>query len=376
MAAMGSGGRGPGKGHNDGLDVLRALCAMAVFLFHFRLFDAGWLGVEVFFVISGFLITQSIEVRPDGTRRDRMIGFYGRRIRRILPPLYIYLMLMAPVVFLRLPHLIENWAAATTFTYNFYHLSAGWVHSRYFTHLWSLGVEEQFYLFFPFLMVLWRGHATAVLLAVVLVEPAFRFEFAELAANSNLFVHAEPGEHAQHGGSLAVYVAGFTQLDAFALGALLRLHFRHVARFCTLPAIGGLLVVAIGLGWLTSGSRDGAFFAPFMGTPGAYQYVWGYTLVAVLAAMLIARFSAFSAPGVMSGVALLGFYSYEFYIVHYPVREIYLRFFPGGATRLDIVSAVVCFPVVVVLAVVLHHAGRAVSRRLAGAPVGARAGLP
>jgi peptidoglycan/LPS O-acetylase OafA/YrhL len=369
-------GDATGRSHNDGLDMLRALCAVAVFLFHFRLLDVGWLGVEVFFVISGFLITQSIESRPDGTRRDRMLGFYGRRIRRILPPLYIYLLVVAPLVFLRLPNLIDSWAAATTFTYNFYHLSAGWVHSRFFTHLWSLGVEEQFYIFFPFLMVLWRRHATPVLLAVVLVEPAIRFEFAELAAGSSAFVHSPVAAPAQQGGSLAVYVAGFTQLDAFALGALLRLYFHRVARFCTVPAIAALIALMIGLGWLTSGSRDGALYARFMGTPGAYQYVWGYTLVAVLAAMLIARFSRVLTPGVLSGLGLLGFYSYEFYILHYPVREIYLRFFPGDATRLDIVSAVVCFPIVVFLAVVLHHLGQAISRRLERPRVGARAGLP
>ena len=70
-------------GRNPGLDILRALSALAVILYHFRLFEPGWLGVQVFFVISGYLITQSIESRPP---RQRILTFYGRRIRRILPP--------------------------------------------------------------------------------------------------------------------------------------------------------------------------------------------------------------------------------------------------------------------------------------------------
>jgi hypothetical protein len=63
---------------NPGLDMMRALSALAVFLFHFRLFPPGWLGLQVFFVISGYLITQSIESRP-GAPRQRILAFYGRR---------------------------------------------------------------------------------------------------------------------------------------------------------------------------------------------------------------------------------------------------------------------------------------------------------
>jgi peptidoglycan/LPS O-acetylase OafA/YrhL len=156
---------------NPGLDMLRALSALAVFLFHV---EQGWLGVQVFFVISGYLIAQSIESRR-GVSRDRILSFYGRRI---LPPLYVYLLLIAPYVFLRYPVWIKGWVAALTFTTNFYHLMPSYAHSRLLTHTWSLGVEEQFYLVFPFLLVLWRRHATAALILVVLVEPLVRWEFA------------------------------------------------------------------------------------------------------------------------------------------------------------------------------------------------------
>ena len=131
------------------------------------------IGVSIFFVISGYLITQSIENRP-GAPRQRILAFYGRRIRRVLLPLYIYLLLVAPYIFLRYPVLIEGWLASFSFTYNIYHLLSKMVHSRLLTLIWSLGVEEQFYLVFPFLMVLWRRRATALLIAVVLSAPVIR----------------------------------------------------------------------------------------------------------------------------------------------------------------------------------------------------------
>ena len=101
------------------------------------MFEPGWLGVQVFFVIRGYLITQSLECRP-GAPRQRILAFYGRRIRRILPPLYTYLALIAPFIFLRYPVHIKGWIASLTFTTNFYHLLPSYLHSRLLTHTWSL----------------------------------------------------------------------------------------------------------------------------------------------------------------------------------------------------------------------------------------------
>jgi peptidoglycan/LPS O-acetylase OafA/YrhL len=329
---------------NAGLDMLRALSALAVFLFHFRLFPPGWLGVQVFFVISGYLITQSIESRQ-GVPRQRILAFYGRRIRRILPPLYIYLLLVAPYIFLRYPVLIKGWLASFSFTYNFYHLLPGHVHSRLLTHTWSLGVEEQFYLVFPFLIVLWRRRATALLIAVVLSAPLIRWGFADLLAR--------PDEER----TLAVYVAGFTQLDAFAVGALLCLHRERLEHFASWTAIVLMLAAMVALGWAATGTLDGAFWLPFLGTPGAAQYVWGYSLVALLAGLLVVRLSnVVVSSASLRWLAMLGFYSYEFYILHYPVREFSLRFFPE-TTLGNLGAAIVSFPVIVLLSVGLHRLG-------------------
>jgi peptidoglycan/LPS O-acetylase OafA/YrhL len=321
--------------------MLRALSALAVFLFHFNLFGEGWLGVQVFFVISGYLITQSIESRPGAPRR-RILAFYGRRIRRILPPLFIYLLLIAPYVFLSHRTLIKGWLASLTFTYNFYHLLPYYQHSRLLTHTWSLGVEEQFYLVFPFLLVLWRRHATAALLLVLAAAPLIRWEFAHLLTRS------------EEDTGLAVYVAGFTQFDAFAIGALFWLHREKVERFASWASIAALFGLMVALGYFGTDGRDGALWLPFMtGT----QDVWGYSLVALLSGLLVVRLSRVDRGGAaLRWLALLGFYSYEFYILHYPVRELSLRFFPQ-TTPGNIAAAIVAFPVVVLLAVGLHRAG-------------------
>jgi peptidoglycan/LPS O-acetylase OafA/YrhL len=341
--------------HSQGLDILRALCALAVFLFHCGQFKGGWLGVQVFFVISGFLITRSLESRPQGTASQRMLAFYGRRARRILPPLYLYLLILAPFAFLVGRDLVDGWLAAVTFTYNFYNLSSSFVNSRFLSHLWSLAVEEQFYLVFPLLMLLLRRRATTVLLGLCLVMPAVRLAFTALAGHGDGFVRAEFLGNIDQvvPGSYATYVAGFTQLDVFAIGALLQLHFHRLPRFNAAAAILALLLVMMLLGLVTTGSAYGAFYGPFLGTPGAYQYVWGYSLVALLGALLVIYFSSLPVTSpFLRRLATLGSHSYEFYILHYPVIGIYALFTP---THSGLVAALVCLPISAGLAILLHR---------------------
>lgn len=342
--------------HSRGLDVLRALCALAVFFFHCGLVNFGWLGVQIFFVISGFLITRSLESRPLGTASERMVAFYGRRARRILPPLYLYLLLLAPFVLLAQRQLVDGWLAAITFTYNFYNLTSSFWNSRFLSHLWSLAVEEQFYLVFPLLMVLLRRRATTVLLVLCLAMPVVRLVFTALAGDDGFVRQVLPdGASPLVPGSYATYVAGFTQLDAFAIGALLQLHFRQVPRFNTAGAIWALLLVMMLLGLVTTGSVYGALYGPFLGAPGAYQYVWGYSLVAVLGGLLVIHFSALPVTSPPARwLAALGAYSYEFYILHYPVLGVYALFAPFDTPATQLVAAGVCLPASAGLAVLLH----------------------
>ncbi|MEE9326109.1 MAG: acyltransferase family protein [Cocleimonas sp.] len=147
------------------VDGLRAIAIIPVILFHagFTTFSGGFIGVDVFFVISGYLIT-SIIIKETREERFSLLGFYERRARRILPPLFLVLFVSACIAwFLFLPNEMKIFsqtiASAASFLTNVYF----YLHSsNYFglasdlnplLHLWSLAVEEQFYIFFPILMI-------------------------------------------------------------------------------------------------------------------------------------------------------------------------------------------------------------------------------
>ena len=164
-----------------GLDGLRALAVIAVLLYHAELpwIPGGFLGVEIFFVISGYLITTLLlEERRQRGRID-LVGFWMRRARRLLPALYLLLVvtLVFAVVFLpgEVARLRSDALAAFGYVTNWY-LIVG--EESYFEavgrpsllqHLWSLAVEEQFYVLWPLLLVtgmmLFRGRALPVVLA-------------------------------------------------------------------------------------------------------------------------------------------------------------------------------------------------------------------
>jgi peptidoglycan/LPS O-acetylase OafA/YrhL len=150
------------------IDGLRALAVIPVILFHagFQTFSGGFVGVDVFFVISGYLIT-SIILTGLEQNNFSIINFYERRARRILPALFFIMLICIPISwFLLLPyHLLEfsrSLIATTFFSSNILF----WSESGYFAnaaaekpllHTWSLAVEEQYYFLFPlFLMIFWK----------------------------------------------------------------------------------------------------------------------------------------------------------------------------------------------------------------------------
>lgn len=150
------------------IDGLRALAIIPVILYHAGLqgFSGGYVGVDIFFVISGYLITTIILSEMEAGTFS-LIGFYERRARRILPALFLVLLVCLPFAWLCLqPLALENFSeslvAVTLFISNIFF----WKHGGYFDveselnpllHTWSLAVEEQYYVLFPlFLMIAWR----------------------------------------------------------------------------------------------------------------------------------------------------------------------------------------------------------------------------
>lgn len=164
---MSSGGGAPSRlGYAPGLDGLRAVAVSAVFLFHAGVVSGGFIGVDVFFVISGFLITSLILSEIDNSGRLALGAFWARRARRLLPAIFA---VMAAVVAYSvweggaaLRRVGDDVLATTFYVANWAQLSEG---RDYFAqyeseplleHAWSLSVEEQFYVVWPLVIVgLW-----------------------------------------------------------------------------------------------------------------------------------------------------------------------------------------------------------------------------
>lgn len=162
------------------IDGLRAVAVLSVLAFHIRLrgIQGGFVGVDVFFVISGYLIS-SIVFTEIVESRYSIIGFYERRIRRIFPALFAVLAVFSvfAVIYLLPTELVaysKSMLAATASASNFYF----WKHSGYFDaptsypllHTWSLAVEEQFYILFPlFLLLVRKFFPTRLRLSVVVL---------------------------------------------------------------------------------------------------------------------------------------------------------------------------------------------------------------
>ncbi|WP_010138047.1 acyltransferase family protein [Oceanicola sp. S124] len=152
-------------GYRRDIDGLRAVAVVSVFLAHAKiaLFSGGFVGVDVFFVISGYLIT-GILLREVEEGRFSIFAFYERRVRRIFPALYAMALVVSVACWLLfLPvdfkEFGESLAAVALFLSNFYFdMKSGYFDTssefRPLLHTWSLGVEEQFYIVFPLLLVL------------------------------------------------------------------------------------------------------------------------------------------------------------------------------------------------------------------------------
>ena len=146
------------------LDGLRAFAVVAVIINHINkdILPGGYLGVDIFFVISGYVITASLFAKKSKNFWDFLAAFYTRRIKRLLPALIFFVVIISIFMFLFIPDPRENGILRTGLTslFGLSNLYLVKISSNYFsqaselnmfTHTWSLGVEEQFYFIFPLL---------------------------------------------------------------------------------------------------------------------------------------------------------------------------------------------------------------------------------
>jgi len=163
------------------IDGLRALAVVPVILFHagFELFNGGFVGVDVFFVISGYLIT-TILIEDIENKRFSIVNFYESRARRILPALFFVMLVCIPLAWMwMLPSQMKDFSQSLVAVSLFASNILFWRESGYFDadsedkpllHTWSLAVEEQYYVLFPiFLILAWRFGKNRVFWMIVVL---------------------------------------------------------------------------------------------------------------------------------------------------------------------------------------------------------------
>lgn len=243
------------------IDGLRALAVLLVLLYHLDFgVTGGFVGVDVFFVISGYLITRQIVSEYEQTGGFSIAGFYARRARRILPALFLTLALTGIASFLVLsPEALTevggSTLAATTSVANvFFWMASGYFEAEARTqpllHTWSLGVEEQFYILWPLLLVMLLKLSRRLACAGVVVATAASLLSSELLMRAHVGVLADvPGAYRiyEEPANAAFFLAPFRMWEIGAGALMVWVHPLERARRVAGELFAGAGLLAIGV---------------------------------------------------------------------------------------------------------------------------------
>jgi peptidoglycan/LPS O-acetylase OafA/YrhL len=298
----------------DFMDGLRAISIVSVLLYHLdrEFVPNGYIGVDVFFVISGFVVSYSVSARKQVGFAGFLADFYARRLLRIAPALIVCLLMTSLLSFLFIPDAWLSNQQYRTAQMAFWGLSniqlargadyfSPVTEFNPFAHTWSLGVEEQFYLIFPLLFFPWirsRSGRRYAFLAVMI----------GLLVSLSLWLYLRNVAPLQ---AFYMIYARFWQLAAgvacFQITATLR--DRNLAFPGTAPALAGLALLAVTL-WMR--------FPP--------EHAWAINVLAVIATVIIiASLQQQGCTGIATAILearparFIGKVSYSLYLWHWPV---------------------------------------------------------
>lgn len=306
-------------GWRPALDGLRGVAVVAVVLFHFKTnpyLRGGWIGVDLFFGLSGFLITTLLLEEWMASGRIALGKFYARRLLRLFPAFAVLILTVAVVrtvwqdaTFTRDPSFgdtLENVIFAAAYVHN-WGMAFNVLDGAHFGHLWSLAVEEQYYLLWPgaLILMLRAGLPLRTIAAVTLCLAAVSASVPFLLPDAGwrrLYYGTDYRIH----GLLIGSVAGIL----FASGLIQRPHTRH-------PLFLGSLAIAslymCGLIFLTT-------------TKASFLLVFGFPLLAVSCAVVVLAVAFAEGPitlAVLGNRVLvyLGRRSYAIYLWHLPMGQ-------------------------------------------------------
>lgn len=312
-----------------GLDTLRAIAIIIVLIYHYKVVvssdnlfgfmsQLGWTGVDLFFVLSGYLIGNQILSAIANKQDFSLKLFYIRRFLRTLPNYYFVLAL-----YFLFPVPLSGTATASLWSFLTFTQNLDMRPGETFTHSWSLCIEEQFYLIFPIIALLiayakrsitlaWAALISAMLLAMFLRGFNW-YEHGEAAISIQPFM--------QH-----IYYSSFTRFDELLPGvAIALLKNFHPATYTAILRRGNLLLIAglAGVGIMFYVFQNHAYIEGYGRTFRVVTF--GYSFLAISFGMLV--LAALSPNSILHriripGAARLALWSYAIYLIHKPVFQV------------------------------------------------------
>lgn len=303
-------------GYQPALDGLRALALLGIVGYHAGLpvLPGGFLGVSCFFTLSGFLITTLLLQERHRFGRIDLVAFWGRRLRRLLPALLVVVAVVGITTPLwgdpsQVERLGGDGLASIFYVANWWFIAAGDSYGALFQspsplrHVWSLAVEEQFYLLFP-----------PVFVALLAAGRRFLLPLVALATAAAAVL---PGVLHDAGRSVdRLYFGTDTRLAELMVGVLLatwwaRSGAKAPRSSAGLTVTGGAALAALGWMWVTAGAAD------------SWLYRGGFTVHAALTSIVIMAALAEGGPIrralSFAPAVRLGVLSYGAYLIHWPI---------------------------------------------------------
>ena len=303
------------------LDGLRGLSILLVILFHYGYLSVGWIGVQVFFVLSGYLISSILMRETKYPLGFYLKRFYWRRVWRIFPLYFSFLIfLTAAMAFTGFsPAFRQQWLSLFTYTFNFARVFPHFIYPFYWAHMWSLSVEEQFYLVWPLAVFItpakyWRRGCLLIIILAPMIRGFTPFLFSHFSTDPDYLGNA-------------VYNLTPCQMDAFAMGAYVATlslagrkndlrNFLLVFGFTLATGVANLLAMSRGH------QVDLRSFGFAINSIANYQHVWGFTLLDLSSATcILAVVNGNWLTRIFEGrlICYLGRISYGMYVFHQPM---------------------------------------------------------